>query len=176
MDRRVEKTKKAIFNAFIELLKKKEFEKISITEIADVADINRVTIYKHFLDKYDLLDQCIDYNLASFLENCNENAVYEVTHHAFEHLYQNRIAMRLLLKAAGSGTLHEKFAESFMKRAFLHDFLKGNNELYTEIKTQFFVSAIAGVFEWWLTASDTYTVDEACNTLFSVIDEILLIH
>lgn len=172
MDRRVEKTKKAVFNAFIDLLKKKDFENISITEIAGTADINRVTIYKHYIDKYDILDQCIDYCIDPFLKDCNRNAVYEVTYHAFEYLYQNRIALNLLLKAAGAGVLHEKFATSFMERAYLHDFVQGENELYTAIKTQFFVSAVAGIFEWWLTASETYTVNDACNTLFSVMKEI----
>ena len=172
MDRRVEKTKKAVFNAFITLLRKKEFESISITEIAEAADINRVTIYKHFLDKYDLLDQCIDYHLSPFLENCSQDAVYEVTYHAFEYLYQNRTSLNLLLKAAGAGVLHEKFASAFRKRAYLHQFTQGQSELYTAIKTQFFVSAIAGLFEWWLTAPENYTVKDACDTLFSVIKEI----
>lgn len=176
MDRRVEKTKKAIFHAFIDLLKKKDFEHLSITEIAETADINRVTIYKHYLDKYDILEQCIDYHLAPFLENCNQDAVYEVTYHAFEYLYQNRTALKLLLKAAGAGVLHEKFAAAFKKRAYLHEFAQGGNELYTEIKTQFFVSAIAGVFEWWLTASETYTVKDACDTLFSVMKELFPDH
>lgn len=172
MDRRVEKTRKAIFNAFISLLNKKDFEEISITAIAKVADVNRVTVYKHFVDKYDLLDKCIDDKLSVFLADCKKDAVYEVTYSAFEYLYDNRTTFTLLLKAAGNGVLHKKFAASFMEREYLHNFAQGNTELYTTMKTHFLVSAIAGVFEWWLTAPDSLTVKDACDTLFSIISEI----
>ena len=56
MDRRVAKTRKLILNAFLKLLKEKGFEKITIQDIADEADINRGTVYLHFEDKYHLMD------------------------------------------------------------------------------------------------------------------------
>ena len=49
-DRRTLKTKKAIFQAFSELLKEKELRKITVQEIVDKADISRVTFYKYYLD------------------------------------------------------------------------------------------------------------------------------
>lgn len=42
-DRRVRKTKQAIKNAFIQLLNKKDLEKITIQDITELADINRGT-------------------------------------------------------------------------------------------------------------------------------------
>ena len=56
-DRRTLKTKKAIRDAFAELLTEKELRKVSVQEIADKADINRATFYKHYLDVYDLYDK-----------------------------------------------------------------------------------------------------------------------
>ncbi len=56
-DRRTLKTKKAIYNAFMELLVEKELHKVTVQEISDLADINRATFYKHFLDVYDLYDK-----------------------------------------------------------------------------------------------------------------------
>ena len=56
-DRRTLKTKKAIFQAFSELLKEKELRKITVQEIVDKADISRVTFYKYYLDVYDLYDK-----------------------------------------------------------------------------------------------------------------------
>ena len=47
IDRRAIKTKKAICNAFSQLLAEKAIHKITVQEIADKADINRVTFYKH---------------------------------------------------------------------------------------------------------------------------------
>ena len=56
-DRRTLKTRKAIYNVLMELLLQKELHKVTVQEISDLADINRTTFYKHFLDVYDLYDK-----------------------------------------------------------------------------------------------------------------------
>lgn len=55
LDLRVQKTYLSLINAFEDLLKEKEFEKISVTELCDAAMIRRPTFYSHFLDKYEFL-------------------------------------------------------------------------------------------------------------------------
>lgn len=54
-DLRVRRTKYAIKQAFYTLLEEKPFEKITISDIAKEAMINRGTFYLHYQDKYDLL-------------------------------------------------------------------------------------------------------------------------
>ncbi len=58
-DRRTIKTKKALRDALAELLTKKELHKITVQEITNIADVNRVTFYRHFLDVYDLYDKTV---------------------------------------------------------------------------------------------------------------------
>ena len=48
MDIRVKKTKRAIQKAFIELLREKPIEKITVKEIAERAEINKTTFYAHY--------------------------------------------------------------------------------------------------------------------------------
>ena len=50
MDKRIEKTKKSIKNAFMELRAKKPLEKISVKELCDLAYINKSTFYSHYED------------------------------------------------------------------------------------------------------------------------------
>ena len=57
MDLRVKKTKRAIRSAFYELIKEKPLEKITVTEIAARAEINKATFYAHYETVYDLVDQ-----------------------------------------------------------------------------------------------------------------------
>lgn len=56
-DRRVRKTKKALYEAMAALLNEKNIQKISIKELTDKADINRATFYTHYQDIYDLYEQ-----------------------------------------------------------------------------------------------------------------------
>lgn len=44
IDRRVLKTKRAIYNAFVELLSEKEINHITITDISKKADINPMVL------------------------------------------------------------------------------------------------------------------------------------
>lgn len=55
-DRRTRKTKHALKQIFISLLKCKKIEKISVTELCRLADINRSTFYLHYCDIYALLE------------------------------------------------------------------------------------------------------------------------
>ena len=55
-DRRVQRTKKSIRNAFLRLLAEKPLDKMSVKEIADYADIDRKTVYNYYNGVYDILD------------------------------------------------------------------------------------------------------------------------
>lgn len=56
LDPRIRRTRQLLQQALGDLLATKEFDKISIQEIADAATVNRVTFYDHYPDKFALLD------------------------------------------------------------------------------------------------------------------------
>lgn len=55
-DKRILKTKKSLKEALIRLIDQKSFEKISVTEICDEANVSRISFYAHYKDKYDLAE------------------------------------------------------------------------------------------------------------------------
>lgn len=65
-DRRVIKTKRAIRNAFAALMAEKDINDITITDIADVADINRKTVYNYYSGVHEILDEIENELVSSF--------------------------------------------------------------------------------------------------------------
>ena len=63
-DRRVRKTKKQLRSALTTLLLEKDIGRITVRDVADLADVNRGTFYAHYNDVYDLLHQLEDDLLA----------------------------------------------------------------------------------------------------------------
>src|SRR3954447_26650861 len=63
VDRRILKTQESMKKAVIELMTEKNFDDITIQDIADRANLNRGTIYLHYQDKFDLLDKLIETHL-----------------------------------------------------------------------------------------------------------------
>lgn len=77
MDRRTEKTRTAIFDAFITLISKKSYSKITIQEIIDTANIGRSTFYAHFETKDTLLKE---FCKEMFMHVFSNNLSAETTH------------------------------------------------------------------------------------------------
>jgi len=57
-DPRIRRTRRLLQQALEKLLEAKDFDKISIQDIAEEATVNRVTFYDHYTDKFALL-QCV---------------------------------------------------------------------------------------------------------------------
>ncbi len=58
-DLRISKTLRSINNAFMELIIKKPVNKITVTELAQKAEISKGTFYLHYLDIFDLYNQLV---------------------------------------------------------------------------------------------------------------------
>lgn len=56
-DRRVKRTKKLLRDSLFTLLQQKSINEITVTELTEVADINRATFYFYYTDIFDMLDQ-----------------------------------------------------------------------------------------------------------------------
>ena len=76
MDIRIEKTEKAIRNAFIELRSKKTLEKITVKELCQLAYINKSTFYSHYEDIYALSDALELETVASITSSISRSYEY----------------------------------------------------------------------------------------------------
>ncbi|MCC8073229.1 MAG: TetR/AcrR family transcriptional regulator [Clostridiales bacterium] len=68
MDRRVKRTKTAVFNAVMELIVEKGTDKITVLELCKRADINKSTFYLHYSSMEDCLEQCFQSIMNGIVE------------------------------------------------------------------------------------------------------------
>lgn len=68
MDKRIKRTKEAVFNAVLELLVEKDASKITVLELCKKADINKSTFYLHYKSIDDCLQKCFDALMAGVVE------------------------------------------------------------------------------------------------------------
>lgn len=66
IDPRTRKTKRAIRNAFAQLLSEKDMDEITVKDIAELAEINRKTFYRYYSGIYQVIDEIEDDIVQSF--------------------------------------------------------------------------------------------------------------
>lgn len=60
VDRRTTYTRNIIKESLLELIRQKSFDKITVTEVCKMSEINRGTFYIHYYDLYDTLDDILE--------------------------------------------------------------------------------------------------------------------
>lgn len=112
-DRRTLKTKKAIFQAFSELLKEKQLRKITVQEIVDKADISCVTFYKYYLDVYDLYDKVENElltNIALITLQLADKPSEEFFKAIINYIYHNRVIFDMVFGQNSTNKLRDKMS------------------------------------------------------------------
>lgn len=68
MDKRIIRTRHAIFNAVFDLATEKELDKITVVELCERAGINKSTFYLHYKSINDCFQKCFDLFFDKILE------------------------------------------------------------------------------------------------------------
>lgn len=98
MDRRTRKTTQAIKNAFMSLLAERDYQEITVIEIANRADISRSTFYDYYETKDFLLEQLSD-DLFQHVFDVPSSTVSseELVTHLFRHFLTNQSQLKTIL-------------------------------------------------------------------------------
>ncbi len=68
MDKRIVRTRLAVFNAVFELSTEKDLDKITVVELCDRAGINKSTFYLHYKSINECFQKCFDFFMSRILE------------------------------------------------------------------------------------------------------------
>lgn len=150
----------SITEALIKLMEKKDFNNISICEITEKAGIGRVSFYRNFDSKEDVLKRYAETITNNFfnttkLDIFNTNIEnYLIT--LFHHLYNHKNFCDLLLKNNMLYIIQNEFKRKFSFKA-------NNSEQYLYI--YFLEGGIYNIYNYWITNGYKETPEEIAKLI-----------
>lgn len=178
-DLRIIKTENLLYDTLVKLMKNTPFEKIKVSDICNLALINRSTFYAHYNDKYELLVDLIE-NLKENLRNAldkNEHIVntknyyIEMIKLLMDHIDEKKdIYYSILISNRNSiviDILLEAVITDVNKRVENTNVIKNN--LPTNVVSRFYLGAVVSLGIEWLNGK--YTKNEIIDYLTYLIPE-----
>jgi AcrR family transcriptional regulator len=169
MDRRRQKTRLAVYQAFTGLLEKKTYSAITVQEMIDEADLGRRTFYSHFETKDDLLKAlCTEIFEHVFSEELTKEKTHdfsaagrdlraEITHILY-HLQDSRRYIRGILSCE-SGELFMRFFKQYLSDVFADVLDPGLRDVPRDYMLNHLVCDFAETVRWWM-RNDGYTPEQ----------------
>ena len=181
MDRRQQKTRRAIYDAFTSLLTEKNYNNITVQDIIDGANVGRTTFYAHFETKDDLLksvcQELFGHIIAGAMDSVHshQNANQSVLCHLLQHLQKNDNNILGLLSCKSSDLFLQYFKDS-MNELIQNRFVIRRTELSMGIPQDFLMNHITGSFvemvNWWIKGHMQQTPEELDKYFCAVIKPI----
>lgn len=123
MDLRERKTKRSIKNAFLELRAQKTLERITVKELAELAEISKATFYLHYKDIYDLSSQLQNEVIHSILDDVIQPDVspwdtVKLTRTLFESFWTHQSLIGTLFSGSQATVLPSSIEQGIKEHIF----------------------------------------------------------
>ena len=158
-DRRVRRTKKLLTQALTELLQKKQINEITVTELTDLADMNRGTFYLYYRDIFDMLEK-IEAELFRKLDDIAQThehgdpkqQVKPILLDLFHFISENQEMCRVLLSPNGDMNFLHRLYEAIRERCYeiWGEQAGGVIEKEFDYRYSFAVFGCAGMIRAWV--------------------------
>ena len=158
-DRRVLRTCRQLRAALLELVLEKDFDTLTITEIADRADLRRATFYLHYDTKeellldalqttFDALAEQADASQRNHIASKSQPDAYRVT---FEHVAQHANLYTALFRSSG-GAIVTRHIQQYLAGLVLPDLQAqaDNMPMPPAVIANYMAGAELALLTWWL--------------------------
>lgn len=175
IDKRVIKTKNAIFEAFKQLVQEKDMSDITISELTQKANITRSTFYMYYNTVGDVRTDIENTIMARIdrimsetdIRNSIRNTYPLLSMLADEILKQDQ-NNRYILSSSTSGQLMDKINDRIVE-AYMHWFKENEGSTNDIGKVKYIVAfAAAGMtecFKIWFNHKSSLTLEELCKNI-----------
>ncbi len=171
-DRRITKTRKAIYAAFLQLLNQKNFETITVQEIIDLADVGRSTFYSHYESKELLLDELCRYLFHHLFEREENINIEAYLTHIFLHFKKNQDHVTSLLFSKNDYFLRQlqKELEHHVYPMVAEDLQVSYPNIPSSFLKHFVVTNFIETLTWWLKKGKSYKEDQVVRFYLDVME------
>lgn len=182
VDRRIRRTKKQFQQALLELMWEKEFEDITVTDIAKHADYNRATFYRHYDFKEQLAEAIITEQVNGLIETIKYP--YKKTNHIylhtlspskiliFDHIIKNSLFYKLWDKFVAMPRFEENFLDALTQ--FFRDeivlVVPADPKLDDNLYTSFYANGILGIIINWIQNGLEPSADYMAKQLVKILN------
>lgn len=177
MDRRVLKTKRAIYNAFVELLSEKEINHITITDISKKADINRKTFYNYYSNTYEVMEEIENLTVDTFIKRLDAieftnmaDFLTEIFSQFTEIINSDLDFFSHLFKTNNRSILIVKIVEAI--KEYIRKRIEKEQELDIQkfnIVADFYIPGILSVYMNWFINNHNIPIEELSHILTDLI-------
>lgn len=183
-DRRVRKSKRAIKQAFIQLLTENNLDRITIQQISDLADVNRGTFYLNYEDKYALLDEMENEQIEKIKgfvdirkmdlstktsDRFIEDFANKIIKNVITHIEHNIEFYQVILNLERKSQIEEQLAD-IVRSNIKH--LIGNKDNVFGIPENYYLSYVVGsmmsMIKYWVSDENRVSVEELVNYVSTI--------
>ena len=178
-DRRINRTRKILQDALVALILEKGYEKVTVQNVIDRANVGRSTFYAHFQDMDDLLLSQFDGLREQFDQHLEHQHIpttdpWELTLLMFQHAQDQHLLYKALIGERGGNVMLDHINEylSNLIKEHLSLDLSGNNYevVPLEVLAHYIVSSFMALLTWWLDHDLPYS-PERINAIFQELTE-----
>lgn len=170
-DRRVQKTRKAIYEAFAYLVVEKGYEKLSVQDVIDRANVGRSTFYSHYESKELLLAEMTEHLFHHVFKEGGDISLRAYLEHICLHFKRNQDCVANLLLEQ-----NDYFMRA-LKKEIVHDVFpkidpllpRKKQEIPQVLREEFLVSGLITSLTWWLKDRERVSEAELVTHYFSFL-------
>jgi AcrR family transcriptional regulator len=167
-DKRVERTRLALRNAFFELVLSQPYSRIKIADIITMADVGRSTFYEHYKNKDDLLYASLYWPMTVLASAMLPPGKVLDVQGILEHFWKNRSFARPIL--TGSTRKHVNRCLSQILVEQLHNISSPSQNRYVPVSAiaQALAATQLSLLSDWLTGVYATTPDKLAQQLMLI--------
>lgn len=176
MDRRIKKTKEAIQTSFFKLIEENKTTKITITDIAKLANIDRKTFYLHYNTPTDIIIEFCSQKTQEFFEHLESEDFFDKpldTQNVFDAIYELIQKDLSLYQMLASHPVYDAFWEKF-KEMCVQNAIDAYSKrldispLSLDIYVDYVFSGVISIYRRYLKKDHSYELEEVSKILNDV--------